>query len=153
MIQLRAMSRRYSPAAVLLAVLLVLGVAVPLYASSRVLQTATIYDLDVTSDAAVFTSSLAPSKAASIFLVTVKLTGTDATIQPTVTRGAATKTIPLNGTTGNLTAGVLYTFSFMAPSAADNEDGSGNSALTYNVKFSASTTVDLLSICEQVNER
>jgi hypothetical protein len=148
------MNRAASVFAVVLAVVALFlgGQLFHAHANTVSVETACLYDLPVTGGAAVFSSSLTPSKAGSIFLVTVCVDGADSTIVPLVKRGTEEwREIPLNGASGDIPEDQLHTFSFGACSNANNSLSSATN-LSYNFKLGTSCTIVKLSVIEQVNQ-
>ena len=140
---------RSAPSLIAALILILFGGALgtALAGGGVVVESAAIFDLPVTGGAAVFSSSLTPSKPGSLFLITIQVSGADSTVVPRVTRGLVTKDLALNGSTGAIAAGKLHTFSF--GTATTEQTGT---ALTYNLELGTSCTIDFLSVLEQVND-
>lgn len=124
-------------------------------ANTVTVESATVFDLPLTTTAAVFTDALTPSKVGSIFLVTVQVDGDGALVEPLVRRGEEDwQPLPLNGATGEIGEDQLHTFSFQAPSSAPAHPTTGATALTYNVRFTFNGTARavICTIGEAVNQ-
>lgn len=116
--------------------------------SEPALQRVTLVDLPVTSGANVLTSSLtlvASHPATALrFTCLVKSGATDAKLQPVViTAGGVSAAGALNSDSA-LSAGSWYTFTLGTAKASSN----GSQELSYNVRFSASTTIAYLDVQE-----